>query len=241
MDREKLFEAFINECEKRGEICGQGNPNADILLIGQEPYNEKELRGEDLQEYLRNKYKDCRDPYRRLFVHPSKGLSPTWRNYQRLIEKVYPKKPNHFNTVDFEVHAFTTELNKIPRPNKCFDEETQENVRRRLSFFKESDFIKNFNIIILACGNYITNNEEQGYLINDTFGVEFDIKTGKYDKPIGDHKDGYKSGHWFFTHHSYDGKKLVIHTRQLSNLYDYRIIDDMVVEINGHLKKLGII
>lgn len=239
MDREKLFEEFINECEGRGEICGQGNPNSDILIIGQEPYNEKELRGEDLQEYLRNKYKDCRDPYRRFFVHPSKGLSPTWRNYQRLIEKTYPNKPNHFNTVDFEVYAFTTELNKIPRPHKCFDEETQKNVRKRLSFFKESNFIKSFNIVILACGSYIPNNEEQGYLINDTFGVEFDIKPKMDGKPIGEHK--YNSGHWFFTHHGDEGKKLVIHTRQLSNLNNYHIIDDMADEINNHLKKLGII
>ena len=41
MDREELFEVFIQECKERGEICGQGNPNGNILIIGKEPYSSK--------------------------------------------------------------------------------------------------------------------------------------------------------------------------------------------------------
>ena len=43
MDREKLFEDFLTQCKSksREEICGQGNPNADILIIGKEPYCEE--------------------------------------------------------------------------------------------------------------------------------------------------------------------------------------------------------
>ena len=37
MDREELFEKFL---EDRKECCGQGNPNADILIIGKEPHND---------------------------------------------------------------------------------------------------------------------------------------------------------------------------------------------------------
>ena len=41
MDREKvLFEKFLEDCKNRKECCGQGNPNADILIIGKEPHND---------------------------------------------------------------------------------------------------------------------------------------------------------------------------------------------------------
>ena len=41
MDRTKLFEEFLAECKNRKEWSGQGNPNADILIIGKEPHNNK--------------------------------------------------------------------------------------------------------------------------------------------------------------------------------------------------------
>ena len=161
----------------------------------------------------------------------------TWRNYQKLIEQIFSQKILNPKVFSFEECAFTTELNTVFRPQAVLDEETIKNIKKRLAFFKDSSFIKNFPVIILACGNFISNNEECGFLINNTFGVKYDIETGSQDKPNGEHKDKYKSGHWFYTHHSDDGKKLVIHTRQLSNLFDYRIIDDMASIIRDHLNK----
>ncbi len=38
MDRINLFRQFIKDCEDRKEICGIGNPLAQILLVGQEFY-----------------------------------------------------------------------------------------------------------------------------------------------------------------------------------------------------------
>lgn len=42
MDREVLFEEFFNECEKNNQIYGQGNPKADILIIGKESTDTRE-------------------------------------------------------------------------------------------------------------------------------------------------------------------------------------------------------
>ena len=40
MNREKLYEKFLEDCKNRKERCGQGNTNADILIIGKEPHND---------------------------------------------------------------------------------------------------------------------------------------------------------------------------------------------------------
>lgn len=42
MEREKLFEEFLKACEEKKHICGQGNPNADILIIGKESTDTSE-------------------------------------------------------------------------------------------------------------------------------------------------------------------------------------------------------
>jgi hypothetical protein len=45
---------------------------------------------------------------------------------------------------------------------------------------------------------------------------------------------------WFTTHHSDDGKKLVIHTWQLSRA-DNSLLEEMANIINEHLTNLGLI
>lgn len=227
MDREELFEAFINECEKREEFCGQGNPNADILIIGKEPYNRIPLTDEkDINKRLQENYDLCRNTKDRDAERP-KDKNPTWSNYQKLIEAIDTSRRHATNVRDFEKMAFTTELNTAFRPEAILDDKTREKIRLRLDFFKQSGFIRSFNIVVLACGNFITNNKESGFQINETFGVEYDLNGGE-------HKKEYKAGHWFYTHHGDDGKKLVIHTRQLSNLRDYTFITHMANEIKKH-------
>jgi hypothetical protein len=240
MNREKLFEEFIQKCKERREFCGQGNPNGNILIIGKEPYRSKEIKKEEVefQRQLLINYNLCRNKAER-DAPRIKDKNPTWANYQRLIDPSPDRDPN---VRDFEKKAFTTELNTMFRPKATLDAETIENIKKRLLFFKESDFIQSFLVVILACGNFISNDEERGFLINNTFGVEYDIDKDSTGKPKGEHKDIYKSGHWFYTHHSKNGEKLVIHTRQLSNLFDYQIIDHMASVIKDHLdhlEKLG--
>ena len=82
----------------------------------------------------------------------------------------------------------------------------KDSIPQRLRLFKESSFIQEFPIIVLACSNYI-KNDDNNREIDDTFQVTFD-ENGKHH---------YDACNWFFTHHSADGKRLLIHTRQLRN------------------------
>lgn len=242
MDRDKNFEEFLEKCKNRREWSGQGNPNADILIIGKEPYNETLITdSEKIRELLQKQYNLCKS---RNYGKGPRNNNSTWRNYQNLIEQIFPQKDFSSLLFDFEKCAFTTELNTIFRPKAKLDEETRRNINKRLLFFKNSEFIKSFPVILLACGNFVSNDEKSNYIINNTFGVEYDIESDSKGKPMGEHKEKYKSGHWFYTHHGDNGKKLVIHTRQLSFLFDNSFIKDMATVIRDHLdhlKKLGFI
>ena len=238
MDRTKLFEEFLAECKNRKEWSGQGNPNADILIIGKEPHNGELIKEkEKIQEKLQKQEDHCRSGV--WGTAPRKG-NPTWSNYQNLIEEVYSDRKFDPRLFDFEKYAFTTELNTIFRPKAVLDEETKSNINKRLRFFKDSEFINSFPVILLACNNFISNDKERGFIINDTFGVKFDDEPDSNGIPKGKHEEKNR-GHWFYTHHGDNGKKLVIHTRQLSFLFDYSLIEHMANEIRDHLSKLGLI
>lgn len=238
MDREELFEKFIEACEINKQVCGQGEYRANILLIGQEPYCNEEIEGEKLTDYLSNNYSKCRN-HSCCYIHESKGQSPTWKNYQKLIDLIYQDKPKNNDILDFEPYAFTTELNSIPRPHKVLDSQTKENIKKRLILFEESRFIQSFPVIILACGDYIRNNIKVRE-IDDTFHVEFCQEYGSKES---------KNRFWTHFDDKNDPRKLVIHTRQFSLGYmkpeDREwLIENMAEVIRGHLdhlKKLGLI
>lgn len=242
MDREEQFKEFIEECRNRNEWCGQGNPDANILIIGKEPYNDVLITEQgEIQRKLQLQYDLCMN---RNYGRGVRDNNSTWRNYQKLIELIFPQKIFNPNVFSFEECAFTTELNTIFRPQATLDDETIRNIKQRLLFFRDSKYVNSFPVVILACGNFISNDEERGFLINNTFGVEYDIESDSKGKPRGEHKDDYKSGHWFYTHHGDNCKKLVIHTRQLSNLFDYSLLKDIATVIRNHfdhLTKLGLI
>ena len=234
MNRETLFEEFINECERDShhwEFCGQGNPNADILLIGQEPAsrinvdNQKKIH--ENHELCRNKdTRDCPRPKRNEYTGKT---NTTWQNYQRLINKIYGPSGCK-DKYDFEKYAFTTELGNVARMHSKVDVETRTAIQNRLELIKSSDFIQSFPVIILACGPYIKNTDSNKE-IDETFEVEFD---GYYKN--------YGKGVWFYSHHNTvetkffaKGEKLVIHTKQFSYIVPNLFLDDMVAVIKKHL------
>ena len=235
MDREKSFEEFLEECKNCREWSGQGNPNADILIIGKEPYNADMITDEvKIQEKLQTQEDICRSGYGEA---PRNANNPTWYNYQKLIEEVY-KNRREFNPelFDFEKYAFTTELNTIFRPKAVLDDKTRNNINERLLFFKESEFIKSFPVIVLACNNFISNDKKRGFFINNTFDVEFDGELKGWHK-------NKKGKPWFTTHHSKE--KLVIHTWQFSLRFTTPedrewLINEMASVIRDHLRKLGL-
>ena len=225
MDREKLFEEFINECEKEPlTLCGQGNPNADILIIGKESTDISE-------KSLVQNIERCRNKMERDAPRPINPKNKTWANYQYLLDEIYQRKSDYDDKWDFEKYAFTTELSSTPRKNSKYSE-AKSSIQDRLRFFEKSKFIQDFPVIVLACGGYIRNNDKVRE-IDDTFHVTF---SKRYD---------YSTGNWFCTHYDdTNPKRLVIHTRQLSNGVSYEMIDKMASVIRDHLdhlKKLGLI
>ena len=227
MDREKLFEKFLEDCKNRKEWCGQGNPNAHIMIIGKEPYMDLKTNPISLQEELQRQYERCK---RGDFGNAKRGKNPTWCNYQSLIEKVYkPKVEFNSGLFDFEKYAFTTELSSIPRKNSKYSE-AEPFIQDRLRFFEKSKFIQDFPVIILACGDYIKNDDKVRE-IDNTFHVEFCKEYGSKE-----------SKNRFWTHiDKKDPRKLVIHTRQFSNGISKDLIKEMASVIREHLRKLGLI
>jgi len=222
MDREVLFEEFINECEKNNQICGQGNPNADILIIGKESTDTCE-------DALYRNIERCRNKMERDALRPIDPNNKTWANYQNLFDNIYCRKSEFIDKWDFEKYAFTTELSSIPRKNSNYTE-AKPYIKDRLRFFEASEFIKSFPVVILACGGYIKNNYKVRE-IDDTFHVVYCKEYGSKE-----------SRNRFWTHiDKKDPRKLVIHTRQFSNGISKDLVKQMAEVIREHLRKLGLI
>lgn len=81
-------------------------------------------------------------------------------------------------------------------------------------------------MIILACSNYIQNNDNIRE-IDNIFGVTYDgDDVGKF---------WFNKSNWFYTHHDTSGRKLVIHTRQLSADVKNELLEEMARIIKKHL------
>ena len=241
MDREKLFKDFLEECKKNNQICGAGNPYAQILLVGQEHRSDEPIESEkEWQKYLDKNYGYCEIENPWIIKDENSDLwrkyqnsTPTWSCYQRLIEKALGERKKRVlqGDKDFEFDAFTTELNNEAKSSsrvkgKNEREKLRERIEARLKVFKHSDYIKSFPVIVLACGGYIRNNNKVRE-IDDTFHVTF---SKRYD---------YSTGNWFCTHYDdTNPKRLVIHTRQLSNGVSYKMIDEMAKVIGDHLDEI---
>lgn len=230
MDREKLFKEFLEECKNRREWIGQGNPNADILIIGKESYINALITNQiEIQKKLQEQYERCkRGVFGTATFDPQ---NKTWCNYQILIKKVYgSQREFNLGLFDFEKYAFTTELSSVPRKQSNYSK-AKSSIQDRLHFFKESKFIQSFPVIILACGGYVRNNDDKVREIDNTFHVEFCQEYGNKE-----------SKNRFWTHiDKNDPRRLVIHTRQLSNGVSYEMIDMMASFIRDHLRKYGFI
>lgn len=230
MDKEKRLQAFkqyIEICEKKKEYVGLGNPCADILLIGKEP----SIKGNDEEHILRN-IRDVKACFENndlscLYKQDKPAIANhTWNLYQKLIGYVYNYKCEDNKKTDFGTFAFTTEMN-----NTVSLRTATADRKYRLDTFKKSSFIQDFPVVVLACSNYI-HNIEGDWQINETFNVTFDVEDGAHIN--------YSPGNWFYTHHSRpDKKRLVIHTRQLSQNCNDELLRDIAESIKSHLDFLN--
>ena len=226
---------FIEFVEKgiNNFYIGTGNPNSKILIIGK----ESAIETNDFQsfEWYGNNAKDWKNhienktceilEYHVDEKHPLRKSwgKNTWSKYQKLSDYILEKETESFK-VDFLNHIFTSEINDSP--SKTTSKADKTNISSRKEILKASEFIQNFPVIVLACSNYITNDENSRE-INDIFEVEY------IGNEIG--TKFYSAGNWYFLHYNKDRTKLVIHTRQLSTNVNNELLKDLAEIIRKHL------
>ena len=228
-ERIKVFGEFITKCKDEHQFIGTGNPLAPILSIGQEPSVDVSEKNKTIDENIRN-ISNCfnNGDIVNLFMQgASKKSAPTWTFYQKLVDMIIYKSIREHDILDFGTFVFTTEMNNTV--SKTTASANKKSIAERLKLFKESTFIQDFSVVILACGGYVNNNAPY-YQINNMFGVEYDVNDGKH---VVNDNNLFR----FYTHHDKSGNKLVIHTRQLSQIPDQLVIE-IAAQVREHLCKI---
>lgn len=140
------------------------------------------------------------------------GVSVTWLNYQKLIQKIIGYNNGNKSPIDFFRYAFISELNELTRPNnndntKDDDKNIEKSIGGRFPLLNEP-FFKSFPIIIFAGRPYPTKLFEPLY--------------------------GFKPSD-FTKKHRYDvytkGDQIFIWTEQFSNHISTQMIEDIANEV----------
>ena len=190
---------------------GFGNPNAKILIIGQEKAiksdNVFQIKAESFDNpkqwnyLIKNKinntdYNFYPDFYFKNPLHPYDGKPTkgnTWLQYQKLMNLIYPNFINH-KTNNFLLNSFITEINHQVSPKQLGNQKDEER-----ESINNHNFYKSFNVTILAIGTYLNISEIEN---------RFDVKFKKdYSLP--------RKKMLFFINDS--DNRIVINIRQLSN------------------------
>lgn len=232
----KEFEDFVKNGVNKYFI-GTGNPNANILLVGkesaiaknnvdgQEWYAKNAIEWEQHIEKNSCEVLSYSIPKDHVFREKKSWGRNTWSKYQKLSTFIFNAEPKPY-FIDFLKNIFTTEINDSPEKQTSTADKSKLNERKLL--FRDSNFIQNFPVVVLACSDYIKNNERIRE-IDEIFGVKY------YDGKT------YTKSNWFFSHYNHDKTKLVIHTRQLSANVKPELLKDMGEVIRKHLISLGLI
>jgi hypothetical protein len=199
---------------------GFGNPNASLLLIGQEKAIDATTDKESMKlESTRNPYQwqemiaegivdrnyEVEDPdYKvkalRRFKNPSfpytenrKG-SNTWNHYQLLVKRLFPDLEDYHNS--FFTKTFITEINHEVSKKKL---KNQDNPKRKE--FMSHRFFKSFPMTIIAAGNYLSVQE-----IEERFDVQkvADLSQRSMKLQVFENQEQ---------------QRVVLSTRQFSNFY----------------------
>lgn len=194
-------------------FIGFGNPNSNIIIFGKEKgfseHNKTQLFVESINnpnewnKHIEENFflekndwnKVAKYDYINVFYPYSnkpKGSGHTWNIYQRLINSINNQTSNISN--EFLFDCFISEIN--PNPSKLSKIKKFKD-EYRLNFLK-NNFYQNFEIKILACGDYLDENK-----IIETFNL-------KDCEIINKSKPNMK----FIIYKN--SKTIVINTRQLS-------------------------
>lgn len=249
-----LLESIANDT-----YIGEGNPNANILILGKESTNislsEKEMGEKNFNSWTEIIKNDKQFSEIKMFednpLFPWKGqkfgirreagkitgehgTAPTWFFYQLLIDMILEKPIKTLNDfIDFHEYCFHSELNQI-------------NAKRSDSIPKESE-IKRIESIKKREKLLFTRPFYQGFQIviiacgHYSKKYNFDIENTFKVKWQGSTIDTSK-GNWFNIHYNLpnESPKIVIHTRQFSNGISKKLIEEIAEECRNFMDKNNI-
>lgn len=221
------------------QFIGLGNPNSKILFIGKEAgmnIDEENFHG-SLKSWKSN---DVNIYSKKYIPQESKfrNLNHTWQRYQRLYDEILSSLnieniKNDKYEINFVENIFTTELSNLHAPNTKLaksQENFQSELKKRKDLFFKSDFIKNFQIIIIFASdkNYIETYPGE---ICELFEVKY--------QNLCSHNS--KDKIWIHSQKEDSEKpKLVIHTRQLTNRITSELIPNIINIIVDFIKSNNI-
>lgn len=220
--------------ETATDVENKANKNEDYVRFQKEALEDFNLNAEKWNNNIKNQIKiddlsnwkgGIDSPIHSNPIFPFKSLHPkdlkeghTWRKYQKLHDYIFLRDISRTKEKVFDFHNnfFLTEMNNDPA--KFTKDANKSSIFGRKLIFKENSFYQNFQIVILACSNYITGHE-----IEDIFNVKFEEQCGQ-NKQL------------FWTHYNENRTKLVIHTRQLSTNVSDALLKEMSEKILEILK-----
>jgi len=264
MNYSNEFKKVVDFSKDNKLFLGYGNPNGKILMIGKEHYFNHSIK-EDSPEFYdeilkarelenRNNFTSWENNFENNFEpewNPNQefhcdnsnaftawwnqknvqdknsngGTSNTYLHYQKLYQNIFldGKKEERIN---FQKEFFNTELNDLPAKKDFnlpqLNKFKREFIEKRQELFN-LPFFKTFPVVIVASGHYPSI---YNFDIEKIFKVTWDKKT----IPVG------KS--WYNLHYSEDGKRLLIHTRQLSTSVSSELTKELSNVIKNFLEDL---
>ena len=250
------FKQVVQYCKQNNLFVGYGNPNGKVLVIGKEAAH---VAKEDLTDHLEKKKEELLQSNVAQWEHIlstgevpnydgerpisdenplyaygnqfnkkdirkegkpyNGGTSDTYTKYEKLYEQLF-LQGEKLKKINFQKEFFITELSDYPTKESYNDKEIealrQQSIEERKSLFA-LPFFKDFPIVIVAAGDYPSRYQID---LEQTFDVV-------YKGEIEVRKDRY------FLHFSKDNKRILIHTRQLSN----SVSDELIAAIASEAKK----
>lgn len=253
------FKQVVQYCKQNNLFVGYGNPNGKVLVIGKEAAH---VAKEDLVDHLEKKKEELLQSNVAQWEHIlstgevpnydgerpisdenplyaygnqfnkkdirkegkpyNGGTSDTYTKYEKLYEQLF-LQGEKLKKINFQKEFFITELSDYPTKESYNDKEIeafrQQSIEERKSLFA-LPFFKDFPIVIVAAGDYPIKYK---FDMQQTFDVQWEGKTiqvGKY---------------WYNLHFSKDNKRILIHTRQLSNSFSGELIAAIASEAKKFL------
>ena len=252
------FKQVVQYCKENNLFVGYGNPNGKVLVIGKEAAHiGKEETTENLEKKKEELFQsnvsqwehilstnevpnyDGERPISHenpLYAYGNQfnkkdvrkegkpyngGTSSTYLNYEKLYEQLF-LQGEKLKKINFQKEFFITEFSDYPTKESYNNEDIEalrkQSIEERKPLFA-MPFFKEFPIVIVAAGNYPSRYQID---LEQTFDVV-------YKGEIEVRKDRY------FLHFSKDNKRILIHTRQLSNSFSRELIPAIANEAKKFL------